>query len=237
MSNPYFRFKQFTVRHDQCAMKVGTDGVLLGVWTNVTKAVNILDVGSGSGLVALMLAQRNLQSKIDAIEIDVSASIQANENFNNSPFNNLSACINTSFQEFGKISTKRYDLIVSNPPFFCRSLKSPDAQRSTARHTDNLLIEEFIAISAKLLNKNGRISFIFPSTDKDYLIATGKENGLCLSRLTNVYPTPQSDVKRVLIEFANQSCETEISDLIIEIERHTYSPEFTSLAKDFYLKL
>lgn len=237
MSNPYFRFKQFTVRHDKCAMKVGTDGVLLGIWTNTAEALDILDVGSGSGLVALMLAQRNAHSKIDAIEIDTSASIQANENFKNSPFNNLSGCVNTSFQEFSKTTVKKYDLIVSNPPFFHRSLKSPDAQRSTARHTDELLIEEFIAISAKLLKENGRISFIFPAANKDYLIETGKKNGLYLLRLTNVYPTPESDIKRVLIEFTNYSCEAEISDLIIETERHIYSPEFTSLARDFYLKL
>lgn len=237
MPNPYFRFKQFTVFHDKCAMKVGTDGVLLGAWTDVTNTSCILDVGSGSGLVALMLAQRNTQALIDSIEIDLDACTQANDNFKNSPFGNINECINTSYQKFGENSIKKYDLIVSNPPFFNRSLQSPNAQRSIARHTDTLLIEDFIATSAKLLSNNGRISFIFPANDKDYLIETATENNLYLSRLTQVYPTPNSEAKRIIIELANYKCKPQLSDIIIETARHQYSPEFCSLAKDFYLKL
>ena len=237
MPNNYFRFKQFTVMHDRCAMKVGTDGVLLGAWTDVNHAIRIMDVGTGSGLIALMLAQRNVNAVIDTVEIDADAACQANENFSHSPFVNINPCKESSFQQFAAETTSKYDLIVSNPPFFHRSLKSPDDKRSAARHTDSLLIEDFIALSAQLLSNDGRISFIFPASDKDYLIQTAKENNLHLARLTTVYPTSGSEPKRVLMELSKHEAETSYSDLIIENARHVYSEEFTRLVKDFYLKL
>ena len=237
MPNPYFEFKQFTVFHDKCAMKVGTDGVLLGAWASINNAEKILDIGTGSGLVALMLAQRARSAQIDSIEIDAEATKQANQNFKDSPFCNISACQNISLQDFAKKETGKYDLIVSNPPFFLQSLKSPDAQRTTARHTDSLPIEVLIESASQLLNRDGRISFIFPSTEKEYLLSLAKNHNLCVSRITNVYPTPESDIKRVLLEFSKAHKPTEESILIIENSRHNYSPQFETLLKDFYLKL
>ncbi|NDW18503.1 methyltransferase domain-containing protein [Dysgonomonas sp. 216] len=237
MSNPYFKFKQFTVFHDRCAMKVGTDGVLLGSWVNMHDTDKILDVGTGSGLVALMLAQRNRLALIDAIEIDSEAAQQALDNFEASSFSNITSCINTPYQTFAKVTTNKYNLIVSNPPFFSRSLKSPNEKRSTARHTDSLFIEDFICLSQKLLTDNGRISFIFPYSELEYLEEIAKKNTLSVSRLTKVYPTPSGEAKRILIELSVNNCERHTDSLIIETERHVYSPAFADLVKDFYLKM
>lgn len=237
MPNPYFNFKQFTVWHDRCAMKVGTDGVLLGAWTDIQNAQKILDVGAGSGLVALMLAQRNNIAIIDSIEIDENAAMQATGNFHSSPFSNIPNCIHQSLQEYSAQCGIRYDLIVSNPPFFTRSLKSPDSRRSMARHTDSLLIEDFIEISARLLSENGRISFIFPYDEKDYLFSLAINSGLSVSRATYVCPVPSAKFKRILIELSVRKTPPLFSELTIETERHVYSPEFTKLVKDFYIKL
>ena len=237
MPNPYFKFKRFTVYHDLCAMKVGTDGVLLGTWTNADRAENILDVGAGSGLISLILAQRYPEAMIDSIDIDESACMQANENYKQSPFNKISRCQNISLQNFAEKSTAKYDLIVSNPPFFNKSLKSPNLQRNTARHTDVLLIENLIGLSAQLLNDNGRIAFIFPFADKDYLISLSEHNHLYTTRITDVYTKPESNPKRVLIEFSKIKETQTLTDLTIETARHTYSSEFTELVKDFYLKI
>jgi len=236
MANPYFRFKQFTVFHDRCAMKVGTDGVILGSWAIIKDTDKVLDVGAGSGLIALMLGQRNNNAKIDCIEIDKDAAEQSNENINASLFSNISPCENISLQDFAAKNTSQYDLIISNPPFFLRSLKSPDKQRSTARHSDSLPIEDFITLSAGLLNEKGRLNFIYPVSEREYLLSLIKANGLFVTRITNVRPTPGSEIKRLLLEVSKEPGILEETDIIIENSRHSYSLQFTVLLKDFYLK-
>ena len=236
MPNPYFRFKKFTVYLDRCAMKVGTDGVLLGAWVNVL-GENVLDVGTGTGLISLMMAQRNDKVVIDAIDIDGDAVSQAKDNIYNSPFGNRIKCWNASLQEFSSKVEKRYDVIVSNPPFFVQSLKSPNKERSLARHTDSLPIEDLIGLSASLLSQTGRISFIYPYDYKAELMKLAEEHNLSVSRITNVLPTFDSVPKRILIELAKEEVLPTENDLIIEKERHVYSEGFTSLLKDFYLKM
>lgn len=237
MSNSFFKFKQFTVYHDKCAMKVGTDGVLLGGWTNIADARSILDVGTGTGLIALMLSQRCSHSlPIDAIDIDADAITQAKENITNARFENI-GCFHISLSDYAVQTDKGYDLIVSNPPYFLSSLHSPDRQRTVARHTDSLPVIEFIRFSVSLLNKDGgRISMIFPYQDKDLLIRLANDNGLYVSRVTNVRPTPCSLYKRVLFEFSNVFSECVEDDILIEESRHVYSARFRSLLSDFYLK-
>jgi len=237
MPNPYFRFKQFTVYHDRCAMKVGTDGVLLGVWTNIRNAGTALDIGTGTGLVALMLAQRNSHIVIDTIDIDSNAIEQATENVKQSPFSSQIRCYNITLQSFSERYTHKYDIIVSNPPYFTQSLKSPDKGRTLARHTDSLPMEELIRISSTLLTDSGRLSVIYPFEYKELLLAQAKESGLSASRITNVYPTPMAEPKRVLMELSKIETTAVENDLIIEQERHVYSEEFTALVKDFYLRL
>ncbi|MFM2293328.1 MAG: hypothetical protein RIS29_3141, partial [Bacteroidota bacterium] len=154
MANPFFRFKQFTVFHDRCAMKVGIDGVLLGCWTNVADTSMVLDIGTGTGLIALMIAQRT-DAHIDAIDIDEGAFEQAMINVQASPWSSRLNVVLSSLQDF--VSDKKYDLIVSNPPYFINSLKNPDEQRTTARHTDSLTHEELIDQCIPKLTEGGRI--------------------------------------------------------------------------------
>ena len=236
MPNPYFRFKKFTVYHDRCAMKVGTDGVLLGAWVNVS-GDNILVIGTGTGLISLMMAQRNEKAVIDAIDIDSDAVSQAKDNIENSPFGNRINSWNASLQEFSSKAEKRYDVIVSNPPFFVQSLKSPNKERSLARHTDSLPVADLIGLSASLLSQAGRMSFIYPFDYKVELIKLAEQYKLSVSRITNVFPTPDSVPKRILIELSKEEATPIENDLIIEKARHVYSDGFTALLKDFYLKM
>lgn len=237
MPNPYFSFKQFTVYHDRCAMKVGIDSVLLGVWCRIGKVDRILDIGTGTGLIALMLAQRS-DATIDAIEIDAEAVLQATENVIRSPWTERVKVLKVSLQDFATLSSQRYDLIVSNPPYFVNSLKAPAESRTLARHTDTLTHEELIINSMTLLNPDGRLCIILPVVEalqcRDYALS----NGLFCTREVQVIPKPGARAKRTLLEFGFQQSQQELSELLIEsTERHHYSEEFSILAKDFYLKL
>ncbi|GAB6120518.1 tRNA1(Val) (adenine(37)-N6)-methyltransferase [Dysgonomonas termitidis] len=236
MPNPYFKFKQFTIYHNLCAMKVGTDGVLLGAWTNIPEAKKALDIGTGTGLIALMLAQRDNKLCINAIDIDSNAIEQAKENIRQSPFFSQIHILGSSLQDF-RLCGQQYDLIVSNPPFFIQSLKSPHDGRTLARHTDSLSSDELLEISAALLTDNGKLSIIYPFGHKETLFSLSKKHNLYPSRVTNVYPTPVSLPKRVLIEFSKTELPLIETNLIIEKDRHVYSDEFTGLVKNFYLKM
>jgi tRNA1Val (adenine37-N6)-methyltransferase len=219
-------------------MKVGTDGVLLGAWANVDDTTTVLDIGSGTGLISLMIAQRNPQARITAIDIDSEAIGQTEINIRNSPFADRIKYEHTSIQDFANICTDRFDLIISNPPFFNRSLKSPDEQRSLARHTDTLPVDTLISLSAQLLSGKGRIALIYPYEYKDLLIETARRNDLYCNRITNVYPTPWSSPKRILMEMRKDTATSMTeSNLVIETERHIYSEDFIELVRDFYLKM
>jgi tRNA1Val (adenine37-N6)-methyltransferase len=237
MPNPFFNFKQFTVYHDKCAMKVGIDGVLLGAWAEIGSATRILDIGTGTGLIALMLAQRS-DSAIVGIDIDADASLQACENVENSPWPDRIEVLQCSLQEFSDSLPAGFDLIVSNPPYFVNSLKAPSEARATARHTETLTHSELIDHSSKLLNPDGRICLVLPFKEGMQCAEYAEKNGLFCSRLVRVFPKPGKEVKRVLLEFRKIPNELKEAELTVESDvRHHYSPEFTALAKDFYLKL
>lgn len=236
MANPYFIFKEFTIYHDRCAMKVGTDGVLLGAWTHLEGKKKVLDIGAGSGLVSLMLAQRNPESEVESIEIDAAAAQQAEENVENNPsFSSRVTVRCTDFVEWARRSVAKYDLIVSNPPFFKNSLKSPSDQRTAARHGYALNIDDLIGLSAGLLSPNGAIALIYPAEFLEEILRIGRSSGLFPSRVCKVFPKPGSPAKRVLVElsFAADPCEE--SELTIEMERHVYTEEFRKLTQEFYL--
>jgi tRNA1Val (adenine37-N6)-methyltransferase len=234
MPNPYFSFKQFTVYHDRCAMKVGTDGVLLGAWTDVHSACHILDIGTGTGLISLMLAQR-CDARIKAIDIDRDAVEQAKGNIAASPWKDR---IEVELQDVCRYSPDvRFDVIVSNPPYFVNSLKCPDEQRNTARHTDNLDFENLIAAVSRLLHAEGTFSVIIPTDGMDVFLSTALRYGLHLSRQTLVHTKPGAIPKRVLLAFRRQPVQCVVNDLTIELSRHVYSDEYTALTKDFYLKM
>jgi len=218
-------------------MKVGIDGVLLGVWSSVEGKGQILDIGTGTGLIALMLAQRS-NSLIDAIDIDANAVIQASENVKLSPWADRIKVQEISLQRFAATATQRYDLIVSNPPYFVNSLKAPSEERTTARHTDSLTHEELVLNALLLLKPKGRICIILPVKEALSCKAFALNNGLFCTREVQVIPKPNAAVKRILMEFSLHPDRNEVSDLIIEgNERHHYSEEFTLLAKEFYLRL
>ena len=199
MSNPFFQFKQFTIRHDKCAMKVGTDGVLLGAWAGTESCNRILDIGTGTGLIALMLAQRS-KAAIDAIDIEADACLQAQENAESSLFAGRINVFHSDLVDFAQASTHLYDLIVSNPPYFVDSLKCPNLQRNTARHTDTLTLEDLLQYSRKLLAPQGRIALILPYDQKDRLTDCIQTQNLFLSKEVSVIPVPDAQPKRLLAE-------------------------------------
>ncbi len=235
MPNDYFKFKQFTIYQDRCAMKVGTDGVLLGAWVNCKESKNVLDIGTGTGLIALMVAQRS-SAKIDAIEIDKEASKQAKENVDKSTWTERIDILNQSFQEFSEASNKKYDLIVTNPPYFQNSLFAPDQKRTDARHNSNLQLEELLVGSKKLLNQDGVLSVILPYLEGNMFILKASEMDLFCVRQTKVLPKPNKEPKRLLLEFMQIKKPLVEQEMIIELnKRHEYSEAYKNLTKDFYL--
>lgn len=240
MSNKSFKFKQFEVFHDRTAMKVGTDGVLLGAWSDFNQSSSILDVGTGTGLIALMAAQKNQLADITGVELNEDAAQQAKENVSNSIFKDRIKILNRSFQLHTKANTEKYDLLVANPPFFTASLQSPDDARTHARHSDTLSIEELLSESRKVLAADGRLSFIYPF---DELETVEKYIGLYswhLLRRCDVYPTIKSNYpKRVLFELSISKTgdKEQYSSFCIESDRHVYTAEYIQLTKDFYLKM
>ncbi len=236
-----FKFKQFTIHQDRTAMKVGTDGVLLGAWAPISPTAHrILDIGTGTGLIALMLAQRYPSLNITAIDIDKSSIEQATENIKNSPFAQYITTHHTSLQDYNP--KEKYDAIVCNPPYFVASLKCPDSQRTQARHTDSLSFDELLSHSARLLNDEGSLSVILPVTEGNQLIALASQYGFTLTQQVHVLPTPTSAPKRLLMHFTKKSMVNSQqsivnSQLIIELARHQYTPEYITLTRDFYLKM
>ena len=236
MANPYFKFKQFTVWHDQCAMKVGTDGALLGAWATVS--VNdryLLDIGTGSGLIALMLAQRS-QALIDAIDIDAPACRQATENVARSPFAGRIEVHHSPLSNYHP-EERQYDLIVSNPPYFIQSLKCPDATRSQARHADSLSLPELLRESIRLLSPIGRLALILPFNQREILLEEAKQVRLYPQRETHVSTRQSTPPKRLLIELGREAITSVCDQLAIEDESHHYTPAFIASEQPFYLKI
>lgn len=234
MANHYFEFKQFKVWQDKCAMKVGTDGVLLGAWADIDSAGRILDVGTGTGLVALMLAQRS-PAEVVAVEIDEPAACQAKENIQSSPWYNRIEVVRVDFREYQ--SEERFDVIVCNPPYFVDSLLPPDTSRTIARHNQGLTYAELLSQVAVLLNPKGHFSLIIPTDVVDSVINIAGKVGLFPFKRVNVVTAPGKIPKRTLLSFrfTQEVCLAET--LLIEKRRHCYSDEYIALTKDFYLKM
>ena len=236
MSKDLFRFKQFNISHDKCAMKVGTDAVLLGAWCNTGGAEKALDIGTGSGLIALMIAQRNAECIIDAVEIDEASGRQAAENAVNCPWSSRIEVHRTSFQEFYSKRDREYDLIVSNPPYFQNSLTNPNKEKSLARHDGSLPMKELITGVKKLLKEDGKFCMIMPVTEARIFIDKAQLGGLYCRVITCVLPNPGKPAKRYLMEFRNKKGNSAKNELILEMDkRHKYSDEFRKLTGDFYL--
>ncbi|MDP2087837.1 MAG: methyltransferase [Flavobacteriaceae bacterium] len=236
MSIP-FHFKQFTIHQEKTAMKVGTDGVLLGAWIPIENECSILDIGTGTGLIALMLAQRSDAEQIDALEIDDDAYEQAVDNFEESDWSDRLFCYHASLKDFADEIDEQYDLIVSNPPFYTDAYKSEDEKRSQARFENALPFDDLIKYSTQLLSDNGHLALIIPYKEEAKVVAIAQENKFYPKKITRVRGTFQSEIKRSLILFSSAEKMPKIDELVLEMERHQYTPEFTALVKDFYLKL
>jgi tRNA1Val (adenine37-N6)-methyltransferase len=234
-----FQFKQFSVEQNRCAMKIGTDGVLLGAWTPLdNNPYRILDIGTGTGIIALMLAQKSLAEQIDALEIDEDAYEQSVDNFENSPWSDRLFCFHAGLDEFVEEPEDEYDLIVSNPPFYPEDYKSNDEKRDLARFQDAMPFEDLIEAAALLLSENGIFCVIIPFKEESFFLNLAKEYELYPLKITRVQGTPTTEIKRSLIAFdRNQNNIIETDTLIIETARHIYTPEYIELTKDFYLKM
>ena len=250
MSSPYFRFKQFTVWHDRCAIKVGTDGVLLAAWAEAiaykedASAANpavphivrrILDIGTGSGLIALMLAQRFPNAIIDGIDIDPSAVLQAKDNFSSSPFSTRLRACPSPLQEWQP--QEKYDMIVSNPPYFSNSLLCLDGMRTKARHAESLSFADLIAHSYRLLTQAGTLSLVLPADAEKAIMKEARLQHLYCVRLCRVHTTANKPAKRILVTFSYQTPATTLAPemLCLSSPNSPRSAAYSALTQDFYL--
>ncbi|MES2836868.1 MAG: methyltransferase [Bacteroidota bacterium] len=235
MPNQEFAFKQFTIHQEKCAMKVGTDAVLLGAWVTPNNPKAILDIGTGTGVIALMIAQKT-EGIVDAIEIDENAYQQATENVAASKWKDRVYVHHTSLQDFSKNATHKYDLIVSNPPYFVDSFKSNAEARNSARHADQLPFSELIKGVLNLLDENGAFCVIMPVTEGYKLRELACANNLYLTKLTLIKTKKEKTEKRFIMQFEKQNKKLIETELVIEKnDRHAYTAEYIELTKDYYL--
>ncbi|MGE5942887.1 MAG: tRNA1(Val) (adenine(37)-N6)-methyltransferase [Flavobacteriales bacterium] len=224
-------------------MKIGTDAVLLGAWTSIkSNPFSILDIGAGTGILSLMLAQRSLAvpiaiGMIDAIEIDDDAYEECVNNFEESPWGDLLFCYHASLEEVVVDMEDQYDLIICNPPFYSEDYKTESSSRDLARFQDAMPFEHLIESVSKLLSESGKFSVIIPFKEEENFIALASKYNLFPNQILHVKGNPSSEIKRSLIEFSSRENNTEISELIIETERDQYTEDYINLTQDFYLKM
>jgi len=235
MGNSSFSFMHFTIQQDRCAMKVGTDGVLLGAWADLEGVKKVLDIGTGTGLVALMIAQRAPEAQVLAIEIDFRAAEQAKDNFKSSKFRERLQVEHLRLQEFQYDG--HFDLIICNPPFFPGGTPSPNQQRNMARQDESLDLVTLIQACSPWLAHHSRIALVIPADREMELKSLILEHDMHIRRLCRVRPNPLKEQKRILAEILKgpQRGVIRTTTLIIEDEeRHRYTPEFKKLTADFY---
>ena len=233
-----FRFKQFTIRNDATAMKVGTDGVLLGAWASLDgNPQSILDIGAGTGLIALMLAQRSRATSIDAIEIDALAFEQCVENFEASPWSDRLFCYHCGLEEFALEIDDPYDLILSNPPFYIESVSSGKPARDAARQQASLPFATLLEGVCQLLSPEGRFCLILPFREEESFISLARTMGLFPNRITRVRGMAEAPVKRSLMQLSFQETGPVEDLLTLEIRRNEYTEAYRELTRDFYLKM
>ncbi len=230
-----FRFKQFQLHHHRSSMKVGTDANLLGIWTNINDVKTVLDVGSGCGIIALLIASRS-KAQVDAIELDTNSASEAKENFQESPFSQRMKLIHEDVVSFSTRHPQTYDLIVSNPPFFTNDLRSDDQRWSNARHGDTLNFRQLCETSVWMLKPRGTLSLVLPYDASPAFTRLAHEHGLYLSRSMLIFPRRGLPPNRINMEFVMGTAKAESQErLIIREEDHSYSQQFIDFMKDFYI--
>jgi tRNA1Val (adenine37-N6)-methyltransferase len=237
MSKP-FQFKEFSIDQDRCAMKIGTDGVLLGAWTSIEDPYSILDIGAGTGILALMLAQRSDAEQIDALEIDEDAYEQCVDNFENSPWADRLFCFHAALDEFvEEMKDEKYDLIISNPPFYTEDYKSGDTARNMARFAEALPFEELIKFASELLSDEGSFAVIIPYSEEECFLKLSEQVNLFPNRITRVRGTESTPLKRSLLQLSFTEKPFSFNELILEESRHQYTKDYQKMVTPFYLKL
>ena len=233
-----FTFKQFVVKQERSAMKIGTDGVLLGAWTSLdNQPLSILDIGAGTGIISLLLAQRSLSETIDAVELDENAYEECVDNFEASDWGDRLFCYHTSVQQFAEEIDDKYDLIFSNPPFYTDQFKSENKARNKARFTDSLSFKDLTKAVSKLLSSHGIFTLIIPFKEETNFISIASEHHLFPKKICRVKGNINSEIKRSLIEFSFVKSKVNIEELILENSRHNYTEKYKNLVKDFYLNM
>lgn len=235
-SGSHFHFKQFSIAHDKSTHKVGTDGVLLGAWVNLIDVQRILEVGTGTGVISLMLAQRTSDSvTIDAVEIEEDDAIQAAENVRTSPWPEKIKIHHKAIQDFS--SGKKYDLIVTNPPFFVNSWQPPQKKRSQARHAEQLTFEELLELSTKFLVDRGRLAVILPYQEGLKFIEQAAQFGLFCNRQCAFQSRDHKPIERWLLEFSRYPLEIQKESLVLYGQNDQWSGEYVRLTREFYLNI
>jgi tRNA1Val (adenine37-N6)-methyltransferase len=234
-----FTFKHFHIEQDQCTMKVGTDGVLLGAWADVTNTKLLLDIGTGTGLIAIMLAQRTMNTegvKVHAVEIDPFAAFQARENMENCKFSERLGSVNDSVQSFARSVSLEYDLIVSNPPFFTGGTFSSNQDKTNVRHTVKLPHGDLLQATRTLLAKTGKFCVILPLIEGLRFIDIARTYGFYCTKKTEVYTLADKAVERLLLQFELTEKETTVDSLIMlnSQKRNDYTDAYKELTRDFY---
>lgn len=219
--------------HDKCAHKVGTDGVLLGAWADAENPKSILDIGTGSGLIALMMAQRFSTAQIKGIELDNPSFTQASENASNSPFSEQITIVKGDFLCFA--FAEKFDLIVSNPPFYKGNTSTGKSERDQARHEEFLPQSAFLAKAAELLNPKGKLAVILPKEEGELFIKEAQSQDLHLNRLTRIFGSPQAPEKRWLLGFSFENHSLLENTIMVRNENGNRSDDYKILTKDFYL--
>ncbi len=237
MNDSSFHFKQFIVRQDKCAMKVGTDAVLLGSWVSrheLNSVKTILDIGTGTGIIAMMLAQKS-EAKIDAIDIDDNAVMQAKDNVNASIWKDKISIHKISLQDYSKEADQKFDLIISNPPYFDETFKPAEEGRNKARHTDNLSFEDLADGVRILLSEHGKFYVILPLTEGTIFIEKMRVEGLFLNEIMRVKSRKEKPEKRLMMQFSFHKTEVITTELFIHEDDNAYSEAYIEMTKDYYL--
>ena len=227
-----FQFKEFTIEHDKCAMKVGFDGALLAVWGKHNNPLEILDIGSGSGLISLILRQRFKHANILAIEPNKNAFIQSDINFKNAPFEKKINLLRTDLQSFS--SKIKFDLILSNPPFFSEDTKSDNNDRNEARQEKYLPLSQLLNGAKKLLSKKGKFFLIYPTWEVSRVIHEANKLNLFVGVQTTIFSKKQKPSKRTIFEFQLEPCTTVFEEFISGNQDVGYSKQYSELMKNFY---
>lgn len=230
-----FHFKQFSLHHHKSSMKVGTDAILLGVWADVKSSETVLDIGSGCGIISLLVACRS-DAVVDAVEIDFASFEESKENFTNSSFSEQLSAKKINFIDYVKTCNKEYDLIISNPPFFSNSYKPKEQQRKDARHTDTLSFEQLCDGVSKMLKPKGKFYVVIPRNERIKFLEVASLFNLHLQKQLSIHPKRKQAANRFNLQLGFE-IPSEVQKESIDIRENdlTFTPQFVNLLKDYYI--